>query len=757
MYRIYVILIIFFHTISWSQKKLKLKYEAEQFDKIGSYENAEEIYKQLHENDTNNIKNLCLYANASLKNRKLKQTIYLYKKLLKRNPNQEIQIIAYYNIGECLKKTGQYSQAIEHFKIGFEKNKILKLDNYQSKFKGEIKSCVWAEKSIQDTNNLVLYNKYDSLFSNYSSIAHVWSDSTLIFSSNENIYNTNELINNDYSTTKLYQINTNSNGKKIINELNTFGYNSINGTFSNDKQRFYYSLCNPNSNKCKLMYTYYENNMWSKPDTLIGQVNINDENYTMPSFAKINNKEYLFFCSDQLGGKGGLDIYVGEIMNEKTINKIKNLTKINSIEDDITPFYNQTNNALYFSSKWLNNYGGYDVYKAELENLNIKKIENVGIPINSEQNDLYYFEKDDMHIVTSNRNLKNNKEECCNHIYIYKIGSSELQANDLSEIDTLITYSNSTSRILQKEKHITTLKKLFPIALYFHNDIPNPKTNDTTTSINYKDTYDNYLLMINEYKTEYSKGLKLAEEIEQSNDEMNYFFQDYVEKGYIELNKLLEILEIELNNGVSFEIKIKGYASPLAKTKYNEYLSKRRIQSIKNYIENYKNGELKKYLNSNQNGAKLTFKSIPFGESKSSNYISDNPNDIRNSIYSINAALERKIEILSVEETDNEIIQHIKVDKQIIDIGKINSNSTRKITFQLENKNNNNIVVNNIHANCKCITIEKKSIELLPNQKQEFTIELNCNNLKNKFEKSIYLKSDSSASYLRLILIGEIE
>ncbi len=756
MYRIYVILIFFFHTTSWSQKNLKLKYEAEQFDKIGNYENAEEIYKQLYHNDTNNINNLFSYAKASAKNRKLKQSINLYKKLLKRNPKKEIQIIALFNIGECFKKTGDYSQAIEHFKIGFEKNKILKLDNYQSKFKREIESCVWAEKSIRDTNNLVLYNKYDSIFSNYSNIAHSWSDSILIISSNESIYTAAEIINSDYSTMKLYEINTNSNRLKIINELNSFGFNSINGTFSDDKQRFYYSLCNPITNKCKLMYSYYENNMWSKPDTLIGQVNISDENYTMPSFATINNKEYLFFCSDKIGGKGGLDMYIGEIVNEKTINKIKNLAKINSLEDDITPYYNNSNNTLYFSSKWLNNYGGYDIYKAELENLNVKKIENLGIPINSAQNDLYYFEKDDLHIVTSNRNLINN-DGCCNHIFIYKSKSTEIQTNEFNEIDTLITYSNSTSRIIQKEKHINTLKKLFPIALYFHNDIPNPKTNDTTTSINYKDTYDNYLLMINEYKTEYSKGLKTTDDIEQSNDEINYFFQDYVEKGYNELNKLLEILEIELNNGVSFEIKIKGYASPLAKSKYNEYLSKRRIQSIRNYIENFKNGELKKYLITSQNGPKLTFKAIPFGESKSSNFISDNPNDIRNSIYSINAALERKIEILSVEETDNEIIQHIKVDRQIIDLGKINSNSKQKITFQLENKNNNNIIINNIHANCKCINIETKSIELLPNQKKEFSIELNSYNLKNKFEKSIYLKSDSSASYLRLIVIGEIE
>ena len=65
-----------------------------------------------------------------------------------------------------------------------------------------------------------------------------------------------------------------------------------------------------------------------------------------------------------------------------------------------------------------------------------------------------------------------------------------------------------------------------------------------------------------------------------------------------------------------------------------------------NMISSYKNGLIKDYL---QNGY-LKIKQLPFGEDKSEKNVSDNPKDKRNSIYSIDAILERKIEIVEIIE-----------------------------------------------------------------------------------------------------------
>ena len=53
---------------------------------------------------------------------------------------------------------------------------------------------------------------------------------------------------------------------------------------------------------------------------------------------------------------------------------------------------------------------------------------------------------------------------------------------------------------------------------------------------------------------------------------------------------------------------------------------------------------LSKYLKTGQ----LSIAELPLGESKVSENTSDNPHDIKNSIYSLEAIKERKIEIVKV-------------------------------------------------------------------------------------------------------------
>ena len=58
----------------------------------------------------------------------------------------------------------------------------------------------------------------------------------------------------------------------------------------------------------------------------------------------------------------------------------------------------------------------------------------------------------------------------------------------------------------------------------------------------------------------------------------------------------------------------------------------------------YNNGILKEYIYSK----KLKITELPFGESNASHKVSDDSNDQKNSVYSIEAMLERKIEIVKV-------------------------------------------------------------------------------------------------------------
>ena len=112
------------------------------------------------------------------------------------------------------------------------------------------------------------------------------------------------------------------------------------------------------------------------------------------------------------------------------------------------------------------------------------------------------------------------------------------------------------------------------------------------------------------------------------------------------------LLNKELEDGKTVTLTIKGFASPLSKSDYNVNLTLRRVSSLINYLSEYEDGLLLPYINGTaENGAKLEFIKVPFGEYQSAT-ISDDLKDKRNSVYSPGAALERKIEIIAIQAND---------------------------------------------------------------------------------------------------------
>ena len=326
-----------------------------------------------------------------------------------------------------------------------------------------------------------------------------------------------------------------------------------------------------------------------------------------------------------------MDIWYAQKNGSEFSSPVNPGININSIEDEITPFYNHKDSSLYFSSNWHYGLGGFDIFKSKTDLISFQIPENLGFPINTSVNDFYYYEHNNMVLLTSNRkgSMAKKGETCCNDIYFYEIP------------DTL-------------EPVYTTLEELnryLPVKLYFHNDYPDPRTRDTLTQQTYAQTYKDYTLMYNKYRREYSEGLK-KEEKTNAEVEIDELFSNYIDKGIKDLTMFTPLLLKELETGKSITLTIKGYASPLSKTDYNVNLTLRRISSLINYLNQYNDGVLAPYINGTaENGAALSFIKVPFGEYQA-NEISDDIEDKRNSVYSPAAALERKIEIIAISQED---------------------------------------------------------------------------------------------------------
>ena len=180
--------------------------------------------------------------------------------------------------------------------------------------------------------------------------------------------------------------------------------------------------------------------------------------------------------------------------------------------------------------------------------------------------------------------------------------------------------------------------------LFFDNDHPNPKTTQEYTSLSYPQTTSAYISRIPVFKAKYGKGLSGEQRI-QSDQEIDDFFRNYVQIGIDTLERFDDYLIRYIEQGNTAELMIRGFASPLASTSYNEALTKRRISSILNHFKTCHHGKLASFI---QDG-RLKITQAPHGETLASEGVSDSAADKRNSIYSPAASRERRVEIIEIK------------------------------------------------------------------------------------------------------------
>ena len=187
------------------------------------------------------------------------------------------------------------------------------------------------------------------------------------------------------------------------------------------------------------------------------------------------------------------------------------------------------------------------------------------------------------------------------------------------------------------------LPSMLPLALYFDNDYPNPKSRSASTKNNYLMLADDYVKRQPDYVTKFTSPLTDNEK-QTAAEAIDLFFKNDVKAGEEKLLLVFDYLTKVLGKGDKIELEVRGFASPRAKTFYNKILSKRRIRSVKNDMIAYNGGILKKYIDNKS----LVLKDVSFGESAAKPGVVDDLKDERNSIYNLNAARERRVEILKI-------------------------------------------------------------------------------------------------------------
>lgn len=750
MSRLYLVLLcaLFTSMFSYSQTELRdyIRFADEQYEK-GDYIYALEYYGKAMNYDSASVDIVWKYAQTLRAYKDYAKAEYYYGKVYKKEETLLYpKSLLYYGLMQ--KQNGKYVEALETFKLAKKKYRKQRKEYNYLKSKYEIQSCLWAKNAIKDTSDLILTQLPATVNTENSEFGHSILNGKLIYSSlrADSISTAEEVYSTEYKThlfSSDISDSTYADGESI-KDLFWKKLSSGNGSLSPDGNRFYFSLCEDNSYnyRCKIMVATYRAGKWSSIDSLGQIINEPGANTTMPHITEVEGQEVLYFSSDREDGKGGMDIWYSYVRNGNQYKEPKNLRTVNSLDNELSPFYDRINKRLYFSSSWFNGFGGYDVHFSPYTT-RFESPVNAGLPINSPANDVYYFQSStgDSSYVSSNRIgvLYAKNPTCCSDIFRFN-------PPVIIEEPTI-------------EETLADLMKRLPVTLYFHNDIPNPRNWDTTTNVNYIDSYNEYSEMLPKYQREYSKGLD-KEKSEEAQEDIESFFIEYVDQGVKDLFQFRDLLFAELEKGRKIQLTVKGFASPLAKTDYNVNLTKRRIMSLKNYLYEYENGVFAPYFDGTaESGGLVTIVQVPFGEYTANQLTSDNPNDTKNSVYSRAAAIERKIEVLSVEmiEDKDSLLVPLTTTKQVQDLGQLKPGEKLEREFTITNESNKVLNIDKVDVPCNCNSAEVINKTLQPGEQTTVKMFFDTEGYNGLVVKSIYIHHDGSKEPLRLIMTGEIK
>ncbi|NBX80947.1 MAG: hypothetical protein EBQ94_11325 [Flavobacteriales bacterium] len=329
-------------------------------------------------------------------------SIKYFTKSLELNPTLDFRVpygmyLAYKSLGDGEKEVKWLDFALEKYVLSKkEQDLLLKLKTQSIAVNEQLKAGV---KLKLNPENVIVSNlgaKINSKESDY--FPSVTADeSMLLFTSNREGSTGGLSKQGVYDEDLWYCIKT-PEGKwstpaNFGAPVNTKKNNGI-ASFTGDGQYVVCGRCNETDGlgNCDIYGAILTGNSWGNPINLGSSINSKAWDAQVSISTDGNT---IIWASNREGGYGENDLWISRKNEEGVWSPAKNLgNTINTAGNEYSPFLHPDGKSLYFSSNNLSpRIGGIDIYKSILTEDGIwSKPENLGYPINTEYNDLYYIQ-----------------------------------------------------------------------------------------------------------------------------------------------------------------------------------------------------------------------------------------------------------------------------------------------------------------------------------------------------------------------------
>ena len=385
---------LLFITDITAQDWRKLSKMADKHFKLAQYEKAAAYYEKAWKDKETKKEFLYKAAESYQLLLDYRKAAEVYNQLRK---DHSLFPLVDWKYARMLMSSGQYKEAEEALRTfqskytGNDKQKILAL------VANDLKGCEMGQNAATELErtNILLENPGENINTVASEFAPVpFSDDILYFSSDMKA-NKSRI----YRSQRIAGVWTPAVEPSLPNIPE--GHLS-NGTFTPDGKRFYFTICNSNKawdgvqSECDIYVTRRSGKDWASPVKLRDYIRMEGSTATHPYVAHVNGKEVLYYVTDRIGGKGGLDIWytTREISSDDYDFTLPQNAgpSINTPGDETTPFYDVSEGVLYFSSNGHPSIGGLDIFKATGAEESFGEAQSLGVPYNSSAED-YYFRK----------------------------------------------------------------------------------------------------------------------------------------------------------------------------------------------------------------------------------------------------------------------------------------------------------------------------------------------------------------------------
>lgn len=315
--------------------------------------------------------------------RSQENAIKFYKKAIELRPNDPIFTQAYTYIGIRLLKAGDYAEAKEY--LSFSIKNVPQNSPVKKQLTSQLEQCKFGEEAKKLPLTIIASEMSPNInFKENQYFPVLTADNeTIIFTAfskggDENLY-TSHLINGNWSAPK-----------SISDNINTAA-NEGTCSISADGRTLVFTSCDGKNSlgSCDLYISKKVGEEWTAPENIGG--NINSPFWeAQPSLS--NDGRVLYFSSDRQGGLGRKDLWVSELLDNKTWSKAINMGEaINTANDEISPFIHANGHTFFFASDGHLGMGGLDLFMTESKSGVYSKPENLGYPINTHQDQVALF------------------------------------------------------------------------------------------------------------------------------------------------------------------------------------------------------------------------------------------------------------------------------------------------------------------------------------------------------------------------------